>query len=59
MPETQKLCRKKLSKFIQTNALVQSAPESAKRRNALASLENIGREINQRYSDQRERDAGL
>ena len=31
------------------NALVQSTPESAQRRNALASLENISREINQRY----------
>ena len=39
--------------------LAQSAPESAKRRNALASLENISREINQRYSDQWKRDAGL
>lgn len=33
------------------NALVQSAPESAER-NALASLENLTREINQRNSDQ-------
>ena len=41
------------------NALVQSAPESAERRNALASLENISREINKRYSDQWKIDAGL
>ncbi len=41
------------------NALVQSAPERATRRNALASLENIFREINQRYSDQWKNDAGL
>ena len=41
------------------NALVQSTPESAKRRNALASLENISREINQRYSDQWKNDACL
>jgi hypothetical protein len=40
------------------NALVQSTPNSAKRRNALASLENISREINQRYSDQWKMDAG-
>ncbi len=40
------------------NALVQSAPESAERRNALASLENLTREINQRNSDQWKRDAG-
>ncbi len=41
------------------NALVQSPPESAQRRNALASLENLTREINQRHSDQWRRDAGL
>lgn len=41
------------------NALVQSAPESPERRNALASLENISREINQRYSYQWKIDAGL
>ncbi len=41
------------------NALVQSTCESAERRNALASLENISREINQRYSDQWKFDAGL
>ena len=41
------------------NALVQSTSESAERRNALASLENISREINQRYSDQWKIDAGL
>ncbi len=41
------------------NALVQSTPESAGRRNALASLENLTREINQRHSDQWKRDAGL
>ena len=41
------------------NALVQSDPESAERRNALASIENLTREINQRYSDQWKRDAGL
>lgn len=40
------------------NALVQSVPESAGRRNALASLENISRELNQRYADQWSRDAG-
>ncbi len=40
------------------NALVQSAPESAERRNALASLENISRELNQRYADQWRHDAG-
>ena len=40
------------------NALVQSVPESAQRRNALASLENISREINQRYSEQWKLDAG-
>lgn len=34
------------------NALVQSVPESAQRRNALASLENISREINQRYAEE-------
>ncbi len=34
------------------SALVQSVPESAQRRNALASLENISRELNQRYADQ-------
>ena len=41
------------------NNLVQSTPESAERRNTLASLENISREINQRYSDQWQRDAAL
>jgi len=41
------------------NALVQSTPNSAERRNALASLENISREINRRYSDQWKMDAGL
>jgi len=40
------------------NALIQSAPESPERRNALASLENLSREINQRYSDQWKMDAG-
>ncbi len=34
------------------NALIQSAFQSAERRNALASLENISREINQRYAHQ-------
>lgn len=34
------------------NALVQSASGSGQRRNALASLENISRELNQRYADQ-------
>lgn len=34
------------------NVVVQSAPESPERRNALASLENISRELNQRYADQ-------
>lgn len=37
------------------NALVQSTPESAKRRNALASFENLTREIKQRQSDRWER----
>lgn len=41
------------------NALVQSTPDSAERRNALASLENLTREINQRYSNQWKIDAGL
>jgi hypothetical protein len=40
------------------NALVQSASESAERRNALASLENISGELNQRYADQWKHDAG-
>ena len=40
------------------NALVQSIPESAMRRNALASLENILRELNQRHADQWRLDAG-
>ncbi len=40
------------------NALVQSVSDSALRRNALASLENISREINQRYADQWKYDAG-
>lgn len=40
------------------NALVQSTPDSAERPNALASLENIARELNQRYSDQWQRSAG-
>ncbi len=40
------------------NALVQSTGGSAERRNVLASLENLTREINQRYSDQWERDSG-
>ncbi len=40
------------------NALVQSAPGSANRRNALASLENISRELNQRYADQWRHDSG-
>ena len=40
------------------NALVQSVPESADRRDALASLENISRELNQRYADQWQMDAG-
>ena len=40
------------------NALVQSAPQSADRRNALASLENISRELNQRYADQWKMGAG-
>ncbi len=31
------------------NALAQSQPESHQRRNALASLETIGCELNQRY----------
>ena len=41
------------------NALIQSASESTNRRNALASLENLTRKINQRQSDQWKRDAGL
>ena len=40
------------------NALVQSTPESAERRNALASIENLTREINQRSSNQWKIDAG-
>lgn len=40
------------------NALVQSTPGSANRRNALASLENISRELNQRYAHQWRHDAG-
>lgn len=40
------------------NALAQSVPESADRQNALASLENISRELNQRYADQWKYDAG-
>ncbi|MBK9948619.1 MAG: hypothetical protein IPP12_15730 [Nitrospira sp.] len=40
------------------NALVQSVPQSAQRRNALASLENISRELNQRYANQWRMDAG-
>ena len=40
------------------NALVKSAPQSAERRNALASLENISRELNQRYADQWKMGAG-
>lgn len=40
------------------SALVQSVPESAQRRNALGSLENISRELNQRYADQWRLDAG-
>lgn len=40
------------------NALVQSTPDSGERRNALASLENISREINERYSVQWKIDAG-
>ena len=39
------------------NTLVQSVPESAERRNALASLENISRELNRRYADQWKLDA--
>jgi len=45
--------------FKAFTALVQSAPESGERRNALASLENLTREINQRHSDLWKRDAGL
>ncbi len=40
------------------NALVQSAPDSVERRNALASLENISRELNRRYANQWRLDAG-
>lgn len=40
------------------NALVQSVFESAQRRNALASLENISRELNQRYAIQWKMRAG-
>ncbi|MEX2493730.1 MAG: hypothetical protein WD425_18430 [Nitrospirales bacterium] len=39
------------------NALVQSTPESAQRRNSLASLENISRAIKFRYSNQWKMDA--
>ncbi len=41
------------------NALVQSAPESAGQRNALASLENISKELNRRYAAQLQMEAGL
>ncbi len=41
------------------NDFVQSTADSAERRNALASLENLTREINQRYSEQWKIDAGL
>ncbi len=40
------------------NALVQSAPGSAERRNVLASLENISRELNRRCTNQCRLDAG-
>lgn len=40
------------------NALVQSNSESAERRNALASLENISDELNQRYTNQWRLEAG-
>lgn len=52
VPELRGLYRKAF------NALVQSTADSAERRNTLASLENISREINQRYSDQWKMDAG-
>lgn len=41
------------------NARVQSVPESARRRKALGSLENLTRLINQTYSNQWERDTNL
>ena len=47
-----------ISPDFKINSLVQSAPESAEPRNALASLENISRDINQCYSDQLKMDAG-
>lgn len=37
------------------HALVKSVPESAERRNALASLENISRELNWCYANNRVR----
>lgn len=39
------------------NVLVQSALGSVNRRNTLASLENISRELNQRYANQWKMDA--
>ena len=41
------------------NELVQSEPDTAQRRNSLASLENLRREINQRHSNQYKPEAGL
>ena len=40
------------------DALIQSTPDSSERHNALASLENISRELNQRYADQWKMGAG-
>ncbi len=41
------------------NELVQSEPDTAQRRNSLASLENLRREINQRHSNHCKPRAGL
>jgi hypothetical protein len=41
------------------NELVQSDPDTAQRRNSLASLENLQREINQRHSNHCKPGAGL
>ncbi len=41
------------------NELVQSDPDTAQRRNSLASLENLLREINQRHSNHWKLEVGL
>lgn len=53
------VCELRVLYSIVFNAFVQSASGSGERRNALASLENISRELNQRYADQWRHDAGL